>query len=740
MTQYTKFTKNINYNENNYSNLQNGGINTPINHQNLTKVASRGSNMTGISTTNGSPALTLNTSNLPKPVLITNLNSSNISSLIKNERIKSSSIARSVTMRYNTNTKLQFDNSPNFSNPNSTTTPNNNNNNQTANHFHYNRRSLQQTQSPPHQQQQQQHHQPLPQQHQQQVQLPLTSTNPNLSSVDTSLSNQQAKKEYLSLLSNIHRSQSIKLNRDKSNLSGFFNGLVNNREKTNNSNFNGGTSSNLANLNSNSNNNNSNNNTNNYLTLNSKFNSNSRKTQPFSLRNNNGSNSGLYNANNTSNNSINLNNSSDINYNNNSNTVSKQISNSNNRLSEISKNSISLDNVYNGLDLIIANEHKYNKIENMTNNNNNNNNTNKSNNSLAYLNSKKSSNTPQIFASTHTHASNNSINFNFGNQNYSIDNSNNRVINELNLLKNKKRAQKLEIDEEITHNSSNINNINNNNNNNNNNDENITKELSSSRSNHLKPNELNENDENNLLNEIEHYNKVASIHQNGVVAGVSMNESSLLKATNYFAKKVKPSKSELRHIKLNDESIYNNKISKLDLIDQLDIYQPKQTTNSINFLKQANKQLAGTSPSINYPHHPHHQLNNNSNTNNNNNTAHSPVNRFKNELQLQQQQQRNLIEYNNKTGSSLMLDSTTQSNKLNHSRSQLTRNHSRLSHITRDVNDSYAYTNVQQYIEENDLMPPEKAHSIKKWIIEVNSNYDDWEKKTVEKHIEDSFV
>ncbi len=732
MTQYTKFTKNINYNENNYSNLQNGGINTPINHQNLTKVASRGSNMTGISTTNGSPALTLNTSNLPKPVLITNLNSSNISSLIKNERIKSSSIARSVTMRYNTNTKLQFDNSPNFSNPNSTTTNsnnnnNNNNNNQTANHFHYNRRSLQQTQSPPHQQL---HHQPLPQQHQQQIQLPLTSTNPNLSSVDTSLSNQQAKKEYLSLLSNIHRSQSIKLNRDKSNLSGFFNGLVNNREKTNNSNFNGGTSSNLANLNSNSNN--SNNNTNNYLTLNSKFNS--RKTQPFSLRNNNGSNSGLYNANNTSNNSINLNNSSDINYNNNSNTISKQISNSNNRLSEISKNSISLDNVYNGLDLIIANEHKYNKIENMTNNNNNNNsinnNTNKSNNSLAYLNSKKSSNTPQIFASTHTHASNNSINFNFGNQNYSIDNSNNRVINELNLLKNKKRAQKLEIDEEITHNSSNINN------NNNNNDENITKELSSSRSNHLKPNELNENDETNLLDEIEHYNKVASIHQNGIVAGVSMNESSLLKATNYFAKKVKPSKSELRHIKLNDESIYNNKISKLDLIDQLDIYQPKQTTNSINYLKVANKQLSGTSPSINHSHHPHHQLNNS-----NNNTAHSPVNRFKNELQLQQQQQqRNLIEYNNKTGSSLMLDSTTQSNKLNQSRSQLTRNHSRLSHITRDVNDSYAYTNVQQYIEENDLMPPEKAHSIKKWIIEVNSNYDDWEKKTVEKHIEDSFV
>jgi hypothetical protein len=70
----------------------------------------------------------------------------------------------------------------------------------------------------------------------------------------------------------------------------------------------------------------------------------------------------------------------------------------------------------------------------------------------------------------------------------------------------------------------------------------------------------------------------------------------------------------------------------------------------------------------------------------------------------------------------------------------LQRSNSRLSHVTRDVNDSYAYTNVQQYIEENDLMPPEKSHSIKKWVKEVNAVFDDWEKKTIEKHIEDLFL
>jgi len=539
----------------------------------------------------------------------------------------------------------------------------------------------------------------------------------------------------------------------------YFSGLVSQRDKmqaaaaagatanTNgSSNLNGG-SSNLANLSSNSNSISNNNSTTNFIQLNNKY---TRKHQPFSLRNNNSinnsinnnnnnnisnnNNNSLYNTNNNaSNNSINLTGSTDGNYllTNNSVTLnsnglmlnSKPITTSNNRLSEISKisNSISLDNVYNGLDLIIANEHKYNhaRLDLVAN---------KSNNNLggmsftSTLNSKKSN--PNQLATHHPHqtqTSTNSINFNYSNSNYLIDNSN-RVINELNLLKNKKRAQKLEIDDELTQNSTNLLNSNNNNINNNISEENmLTKDLSSSRSNHLKLNDnLNENEENtvnsnnvinNLIDEVEHnYHK----NHNG------NNENGLLKAANYFSKKVKPSKSELRHSKLTDDVVYNNKINKLDLIDQLDIYH--KPSNSLSYLKGTMKPLLNATPSANPQNH---------------SAAHSPVNncRFKPELQ----QQRTLLEYNaNKNmGSTNMLDSQS---KLNQSRSQLTRNHSRLSHVTRDVNDSYAYTNVQQYIEENDLMPPEKAHSIKKWIMEVNNNFEEWEKKTVEKHIEDSFI
>lgn len=39
----------------------------------------------------------------------------------------------------------------------------------------------------------------------------------------------------------------------------------------------------------------------------------------------------------------------------------------------------------------------------------------------------------------------------------------------------------------------------------------------------------------------------------------------------------------------------------------------------------------------------------------------------------------------------------------------------------RDVNDSYAYTDVKKYIRDNELMGSEKEEWIKKWVIEVNS-------------------
>ena len=41
------------------------------------------------------------------------------------------------------------------------------------------------------------------------------------------------------------------------------------------------------------------------------------------------------------------------------------------------------------------------------------------------------------------------------------------------------------------------------------------------------------------------------------------------------------------------------------------------------------------------------------------------------------------------------------------------------SYKSRDPNMSYAYTDVKKYIEENDLMSPEKEQSIRNWIIDV---------------------
>ena len=60
--------------------------------------------------------------------------------------------------------------------------------------------------------------------------------------------------------------------------------------------------------------------------------------------------------------------------------------------------------------------------------------------------------------------------------------------------------------------------------------------------------------------------------------------------------------------------------------------------------------------------------------------------------------------------------------------------------MTRDVNDSYAYTNVYQYILENDLMPPEKAQSIDKWIEQVNGCVSSWEKNVIDMSINETLI
>ena len=214
----------------------------------LIKSASRGSsNMTGISngptSTIGTPLSLTNSNNLPKPVLISgfntakyntnlssNVNSANINSnlnslrnensLIKNDRIKSSSLARSVTMKY---TKSHFENSnsltgtapnqqhllsygssSNTANPNGVTNSNNmgmSNSNGGLNYPFTN----QNRKAPSSSLQQQLAH------NQKQQQLIIDLSNP--------------KKEFYNAL---HRSTSINLGREKSSLSNYFSTLNSN--------------------------------------------------------------------------------------------------------------------------------------------------------------------------------------------------------------------------------------------------------------------------------------------------------------------------------------------------------------------------------------------------------------------------------------------------------------------------------------------------------------------------------
>ncbi|CAF1579172.1 unnamed protein product [Adineta ricciae] len=56
------------------------------------------------------------------------------------------------------------------------------------------------------------------------------------------------------------------------------------------------------------------------------------------------------------------------------------------------------------------------------------------------------------------------------------------------------------------------------------------------------------------------------------------------------------------------------------------------------------------------------------------------------------------------------------------------RERSAQSYKSRDPNVSYAYTNVKKYIEENDLMTPEKEHSIQNWIVDVEKHRHEFQK------------
>lgn len=621
MTQYTKFTKNLAYNEN-YTTVNNSSnLNKSSNHMHFQSMSKN-------SAKNGPTSLGANSS-LPKPVLVTNLNSSNIGNLIKNERIKSSALARSVTMRYNTNTKHQFENGT-FANgliqPASA--------NQT-NHFHYRNKN-----SAGNQQQQSQQ----------------TPTSPQQQMVSDAAS--QSKKEYLNLLSNIHRSSSIKINREKSNLSNYFSTLVQNKER--------GLANSSTNLSSNNyynqNPNSASNGHINNLNHNSSHLKNIRKAQPFSLRNNNINN--IFNANNSSlsNNNISSDNSNAFLYNTNANTIV------NSNSLQHKKTSISLDNVYNGLDSLISSNEN-----NMNGNNRYNINhkydLNKSN--LATNSTMTPTNNRKLISTTNTASFNNL----HGNQLRSSVTPTTNNLNESEINKQRKRFSRMDTEDEGDQN-----------------ENNFYKDQPSSR--------LNIN------------NKVIEEHPNSHTNGEDAEETEQtgIKKIEITPKGDSRLSSNKKSRQRKENDAYNSKISKFDVIDQLDAQ--KVLPNGHEYMK-----VHKTKQAL-HAHSPPKTVSQNS---------------YHSNAQIQKINGNNLQLITDKN----IIDLQSRSN--NNTKPVL-RSQSVLSHITRDINDSYAYTNVQQYIEENDLMSPEKAQSIKKWVKEVNSNFDDWEKKTIEKHIEDLFI
>jgi hypothetical protein len=380
-------------------------------------------------------------------------------------------------MRYNTNTKSQFENG-NFAN--GLIQPANQ-----TNHFHYRK-------APPSQQ---------PASAQQQI-------------INEAAAH--SKKEYLNLLSSIHRSSSIKLSREKSNLSNYFSSLVNNKERglnTSASNLNGSSSHNFSNSASNG----LNSSANNYLAKNYM-----RKQQPFSLRNNNMST--LLHTSNT-----NISNEGNVFlYNNNASILANSNTSS---FHKGNKNSISLDNVYNGLDsIIMANEtHKYNM--------------------------------PMSGTPTHNNTSRklttNSTSYNNLNSNQvrsSVTPSTTNLIehdNGVSRLNSKKRPQlRLDAadDELVNEEHQNI----------------LIKDLSSSRSNQHKLNEP--------LNELEVHNSNIQVEANDLddpdngVYSSGIKKIEIVNKNDASHKKVRPRK-------INDDAIlFNAKLmNKLDLIDQLDM-------------------------------------------------------------------------------------------------------------------------------------------------------------------------
>jgi hypothetical protein len=734
MTQYTKLSKNLlseSYipSQNNIKINFNNNLNenrTPTSHTTLsgpktTKLVNDSVNLENLTlnlnNNNNNNNQKLNNHNaFAKPIFISNFNSSNSFIMNKNERVKSSTILRSNTIKYSKN---NYDKSYNYNQSTSIGNQANENNNiikrSTLNDSIFNENSN--------------NNDELNNSPRYTKKIFNKFSNINNNSNQQNISIDGSKRDFLTVLSNIHRASSINLGREKTNLSSYFSTSPNIYAK-NFSNESVNSIGNLQKIHLNTNFKNSDTNLNqssfgnyqNSINVSNNlqhFKSNNRKQQAVSFRNNLNINN-AYNRNYNANDSQitgNLN-GNNFNENENESKVSKHINNL-----AIDKNKTILEKNY----LLASNELQYSKFAlNQTSSNEagklNNLNSIKIFDSNINLNliKKKTSNLQSKKRSQQLET-NELVNLNLND-----DNDNIKEINDNNdIIDNNHKIDHFEIEkQEIISKQENQSdnkdylNINEKELIQNNQDQTkkkleINKELNSDDEEKINKSPQNEKSqvENNIKKKEANNSKICT-------------DSKLLTNISNISKKHLFSEENAGLIDLNN----NNNIQKINKVEiNLEkfesIKKPSYFSNRIE--NQVNKNSKFNNKHFVTTVQP---MNHNNISIANGQNSNYRINKSNFDLLLIPPN----VQMNNMT-------KNYENEKFNENiRTKLIRSNSKLSHVSRDVNDSYAYTNVQQYIEENELMPPEKSQSIKKWIKDVNFWFDDWEKRTIELNIEEN--
>ena len=739
MTQYTKLSKNLisesyvpsqNISKINLNNNLNENR-TPTSHTTVsgpkaTKCVNDSVNLENLAVNlidnnnkNNQKSNNNNQNGFSKPVLVSNFSSSNSFVMNKNERVKSSSVLRSNTIKYSKN-NLDYSINYNQSNPIGNQTGNNYINNNFINKsvFHennsFNDMNNSELNTSPRQ----------------------TKKIFNKFSVINNSSNQQnisidgSKRDFLTVLSSIHRASSINLGREKTNLSNYFStspniytknfsnesmNSINNinsiiQQKNNiNPNFKNSDSS----LNQSSFNNNQNNvNVNNFK---------NRRHQTVSFRN-----------------SINFNNSYSKNYietqTGNLNTNNYNLNENESKAFKHVSNSVT-DKYNNNLEqniLLPSNEMQYSKF---------------------ILNQSNSSEGPKL---------NNNLN------SIKILDSNinlNLIKKKTSSLQSKKRSQKLETSEllNITLNENNdyIKDANNNINKNNKIDDLfeieksemiIKQEHQIDNKDYLNYKEKDNQNQEQIKKRVD-IDKELNSDNDETINKLPLNDKSqidnVIKIKEAHCSKILGIDSKMV---INMNNISKKKFINEENPDLIDLNQNNINSNSniqkINKL-EFNLEKFETIKKTNYFNNRENQINKNAKFNNKQfiTTTVQPINH--NTIPIANGQNSNfrinksnldliLIPQNVQSSSNHIIKSFENEKSSENLKNKLIRSNSKVSFVSRDINDSYAYTNVQQYIDENELMPPEKLQSIKKWIKDVNFWFDDWEKRTIELNIEES--